>query len=187
MATQQELLEQLVQLTAAVKLVAQERGHDHRGPSEVSDADRVRQRVAFGYQALGALTGRVSSASGREFDVRVLSAERFSGVVVLDGLPQRADWVELRRGSKVELLPIYEDQGPEATPPSDVASPDGDGDGDAHGSPRRRRERGAVFPRIFADQEEIASVVALGRRRGPLLGFGPRLPALPSYSDRTTA
>jgi hypothetical protein len=44
-----------------------------------------------------------------------------------------------------------------------------------------------VYPRLFADGEEIGSVVALRTRRGPLLAFGPRLRALSSSSDRSTA
>jgi hypothetical protein len=184
MATQQEMLEQLVRLTSAVQSLAERHGHDHREPAEVSDADLVRQRVAFGYQALGALTGRVGSASGREFDVLVLQAERYPGVIHLDGLPGRANWVELRRGTKVELLRVHEDQRTGVTAdPAEASSPNGDGEG----SPRRHRDRGSVFPRLFVDEEEIGSVVALRTRRGPLVAFGPRLPALPSYSDRSTA
>jgi hypothetical protein len=183
MATQQEMLEQLVRLTSAVQSLAERQGDDHREPAEVTDADRVRQRVAFGYQALGALTGRVGSASGREFDVRVLRAQRAPGVIHLDGLPSRADWVELRRGTKVELLLVHEGQGPGGGPPVEASSPNGD----AEESLRRHRDRGSVYPRLFADGEEIGSVVALRTRRGPLLAFGPRLRALSSSSDRSTA
>ena len=85
---QQQLMQQLVELTEAVKELAAPTAGIRRSnspggrrssstsrsiePAPVTDADRVRQRVAFSYQALGTLTGRVSTATGREFDVPVV-------------------------------------------------------------------------------------------------------------------
>lgn len=182
MATQQEMLEQLVQLTQAVKELAERPdGHRHAQVPEPTDADRVRQRVAFGYAALGALTGRVSSASGREFDVRVFTAYRDAGVVYLDGLPRRARFVELRRGTKVELLRIFEGLDVDATTPEGRRVERTDEREGIAG------DRGAVFPEQFADDEAIGSLVALRSRRGPLLAFGPRLLPLCPHDSRTSA
>jgi hypothetical protein len=183
MATQQELLEQLVQLTQAVKDLA-ERPDGDRPPvispiAEITEADRVRQRVAFGYAALGALTGRVSSASGREFDIRVFTAARDYGVIFLDGLPRRARFIELRRGGKVELLRIFVGVDVDGHTPEDRrVELNDERDGVAS-------DRGAIFPEQFGNDEAIGSMLALRTRRGPLLAFGPRLSPLPA--DRRTS
>jgi hypothetical protein len=175
--TQQQLMEQLVQLTDAVKDLAH-RQVGHRPGfdgafTDVDEDDRVRQRVAFSYQALGALTGRVSSATGREFEVRVVEARREAGAILFLRLPAGADFVELRTGSKVETLRIHREH-------------DGDADVDAAGRSeaerrerRERRRRGRVQPEEFDDDEPIGSTVFLRGPRGPLVAFGPRLAARP--------
>lgn len=186
MPTQQEqLMQQLVQLTEAVKELAARPGHppsetperppvvidvdiDERVP--LTDADRVRQRVAFSYQALGTLTGRVSSATGREFDVPVVRAARGDNSIVFDDLPPGANWVELRTGGKVEVLRIRR-------------IPDRDDDGDEG---RRRSDAGEVVPKLFAASEPIGSTVFLRGARGPLIAFGPRLAASGSGSTSTS-
>ena len=177
---QQQLLQQLVELTEAVKELAARPGHppiedperspvvidvdiDERAP--VTDADRVRQRVAFGYQSLGTLTGRVSTATGREFDVPVVKATRGDNSIVFSDLPPGAHWVELRTGGKVELLRIRRTR-------DDDNDREGDRDGD-----RRRSDDGEVFPKLFAASEPIGSTVLLRTARGPLIAFGPRLAA----------
>jgi len=177
---QQQLLQQLVELTEAVKELAARPGHppiedperspvvidvdiDERAP--VTDADRVRQRVAFSYQALGTLTGRVSTATGREFDVPVVRATRGDNSIVFSDLPPGAHWVELRTGGKVEVLRIRRTR-------DDHNDRDSDRDGD-----RRRSDDGEVFPTLFAASEPIGSTVFLRRARGPLIAFGPRLAA----------
>jgi hypothetical protein len=177
---QQQLLQQLVELTEAVKELAARPGHppaedpqrppvvidvdiDERAP--VTDADRVRQRVAFSYQALGTLTGRVSTATGREFDVPVVRATRGDNSIVFSDLPPGAHWVELRTGGKVELLRIRRTR-------DDDNDREGDRDGD-----RRRSDDGEVFPKLFAASEPIGSTVFLRTARGPLIAFGPRLAA----------
>ena len=93
-------------------------------------------------------------------------------MIFLDGLPRRARFVELRRGTKVELLRIFEGAGVRLPLPSGERVPrtdDGEGVSD---------NRGAVCPKEFADDEAIGSTVALRTRRGPLVAFGPRLAPL---------
>lgn len=177
---QQQLLQQLVELTEAVKELATRPAHppieeperppvvidvdvDERAP--VTDADRVRQRVAFSYQALGTLIGRVSTATGREFDLPVVRATRGDNSIVFSDLPPGANWVELRTGGKVEVLRIRRTR-------DDDNDRDGDRDGD-----RRRSDDGEVLPKLFAASEPIGSTVFLRRARGPLIAFGPRLAA----------
>jgi hypothetical protein len=158
MATQQQLMQQLVELTEAVKDLAERSARPPAVDADVdaddtparTDAERVQQRVAFSYRALGALTGRVSTA-GREFDVRVVRARPVRDLIEFDRLPPGADWVELRSGARVESLRISRgDDGP---------------------------DRGVVQPRLFGPEDPIGSMVFLRSRRGPLIAFGPRLPA----------
>jgi hypothetical protein len=158
-----QLLAQLVALTEAVKDLAERDCEQPDAAESRSEADRVRQRVAFGYQVLGALTGRVSSGTGREFDVRAVSGTRFSKKILFEGLPPGADWAELRSGKKIELLRIKDpDDGG-----TDVE--------DAEKTPRRESEEGIVRPELFADADPIGSIVFLRSRRGPVIAFGPRL------------
>jgi hypothetical protein len=160
MTSQQQLIEQMVKLTEAVKDLAE---RPVRPPAVIVDADdtpaqtesdRVQQRVAFSYRALGTLTGRVSTASGREFDVRVVRARRprrAPDLIEFARLPPGADWVELRSGTKFESLRI--------------TRTDNDPD------------RGEVKPQLFRPDLPIGSMVFLRSSRGPLIAFGPRLPA----------
>ena len=184
MPTQQEqLMQQLVELTEAVKELAVRPGHppvelpgrppvvidvDIEQSDRFTEADRVRQRVAFSYQALGTLTGRVSTATGREFDVPVVRAARGDDAILFEDLPPNANWVELRTGGKVELLRIRR-----------IGEPDGDRPEDGPGD-CRRSEAGEVFPRLFTPSEPIGSTVFLRTARGPLVAFGPRLAAFGS-------
>ena len=162
-------MEQLVELTEAVKNLAE---RPARPPAVIVDvdvdaddtpaqteADRVQQRVAFSYRALGTLTGRVSTASGREFDVRVVRARPVRDLIEFDRLPPGADWVELRSGARVESLRI---------------SRTDDGRGP------RGRPAAAVRP-----DDPIGSMVFLRSRRGPLIAFGPRLPARSTVVHRS--
>ena len=55
-----QLLEQLVALTGAVKQLAERTDVPVRPFADTTEADRIRQRVAFGYQVLGTLSGRLS-------------------------------------------------------------------------------------------------------------------------------
>ncbi|NAZ87309.1 hypothetical protein [Kineococcus indalonis] len=167
--TQDKLLEQLVNLTAAVQRLAEASSVPAVAVRDVSHAEAVRQRVAFGYRVLGTLTGRVSSPSGGEFDVLVVRTFRWRSLVVFPDLPPGARWVELRRGGKVEVLRVEE-------PDGRSAADDGKG---ALADPWSARP-GWVRPRAFTDAEMIGSVVFLRTRRGPLIAFGPRLLPLPA-------
>ena len=160
---QQQLMKQLVELTGAVKELAERPEArppvvidvDIDDPAVTTDADRVQQRVAFSYRALGTLTGRVSTAGGRDFDVRIVRARRLRDLVQFDDLPPGADWVELRSGGTVETLRIRR---------TDEDRPD----------------QGAVQPRRFTAADPISSMVFLRTSLGPLIAFGPRLPAVES-------
>ena len=102
-------------------------------------------------------------------------------MIFLDGLPRRARFVELRRGTKVELLRIFEGADVDAKTPEGkrvARTDDGEGVSD---------DLGAVFPKEFGDDEAIGSTVALRTRRGPLIAFGPRLAPLPNSYHRTSA
>jgi len=172
-----QLLEQLVALTDAVKQLA-ERPAAQPAVLESSErsttSDRIRQRVAFGYQVLGTLTGRVSSASGDEFDVRAVRATRRPGFIAFHGLPGGADFAELRSGDKVEVLRIIDDD--ERGRSGEAADAGSDADAARRGG---QADRGLVRPRAFADGEPIGSIVFLRNRRGPLIAFGPRLGPVP--------
>jgi len=198
--TQQQLMEQLVRLTDAVKDLAYRQAgqpaqvdaaaQGDTGFVAVTDADEIRQRVAFSYQALGALTGRVSTSAGREFDVRIVEAKREPGVVRFRQLPAGADWVELRPGSKIESLRIHRDDFRNTA----AAAADAAAAAEAHAADanaaginsadaarhERHRHRGRVHPQLFSDADPIGSTVFLRTRRGPLVAFGPRLAALPT-------
>jgi hypothetical protein len=173
MATQQQLMEQLVQLTDAVRDLARHQVGTHPDGGAPSDAERIRQRVTFSYQALGALTGRTSTATGREFDIPVVAALRLPGRILFRHLPAGADWVELRAAGTVEILRI--ERRPEHDPDDDWAGCD---ERDGH------RHHGRVHPQRFRDADPIGSTVFLPGRHGPLLAFGPRLAALRSPTPR---
>ena len=183
------LLEQLVQLTEAVKQLAEQSAPQR--PGQVSDDDRIRQRVVFGYQALGTLTGRVSTASGDEFDIRVVGAHRDGDLIRFRELPPGADWAELRSGTKVELQRIEPDRAGDDVP-KDADSVDDSHDsrpGDGHAERRGRRRRGLVRPEKFESTDPIGSIVFLRSPHGPLVAFGPRLDPVPTRrhrSDRVT-
>lgn len=168
-SSQDKLLQQLIDLTAAVRNLAEAATTPAPAGPAPSHAESVRQRVAFSYRALGALTGRVSSSSGREFDVPVVIAVRRSRLIGFLDLPAGAHWAELRRGTKVEVLPI-DDLDPR-TDPADLLAEDRQGAREQH----RPLRSGVVRPRAFTDAEAVGSVVLLRTRRGPLLAFGPRL------------
>jgi hypothetical protein len=195
-----QLLDQLVQLTEAVKRLA-ERPEPRPEADRLTEADRVRQRVAFGYQALATLTGRVSRTGAAEFDVPVVAAGRVQGLVGIVGLPPAAEWVELRSGDRSEVLRIrrYERRDREGAPRPDRTADTAEDAVEAieealeeavddaldeavaarFGRPWYDRDDfGVVRPERFRDTEPIGSLLVLRHRRGPLLAFGPRLPAV---------
>jgi hypothetical protein len=86
----------------------------------------------------------------------VVRARPVRDLIEFDRLPPGADWVELRSGARVESLRISRtDDGP---------------------------DRGVVQPRLFGPDDPIGSMVFLRSRRGPLIAFGPRLPARSTVS-----
>lgn len=169
-----QLLQQLVQLTDAVKQLAERPTPQPPAFEPSTAADRIRQRVAFGYRVLGTLTGRVSSSSGNEFDVRVVGATRRPGVITFEGLPPGADWVELRTGTKVEVLRIEGD--------GDDSQVDRSATSKESARYERPAARGLVRPRDFKDADPVGSIVFLRTSRGPLIAFGSRLAPVRSYS-----
>ncbi|MGQ0718388.1 MAG: hypothetical protein ACT4NP_13975 [Pseudonocardiales bacterium] len=170
MDTPKELLEELVK---AVKQLAERPAPQPSSFDSSTAADRIRQRVAFSYQVLGTLTGRVSSSSGNEFDVRVVEACREPDVIKFKGLPPGADWAELRAGNKVEVLRIEDE------PRDDQYSTSNDA------TRNEQSGKGRVCPRDFKNADPIGSVVFLRTRLGPLIAFGPRLePVPPRRTDR---
>lgn len=221
--TQAQLHELLAGLTNAVNRLA-----EHTAPEPtttgVTEADRIRERVAFSYRALGTLTGRVST-TGTAFDVPVVGAFRFRGrrCVLLTRLAAGANFAELRTGTRTEVLKIHhvdrrrdrdddidslealvdvdavcaDQDGPDAdsdtsavTPAAgdtsggsgDADVPDGDratGAVDPGGLRSRFGRLGVIRPEVFADSDPIGSIVVMRSRLGPLVAFGPRLPALP--------
>ncbi len=174
-AANQRLMEQLVQLTEAVKHLAESPAGRSTPVDTSTEADRARQRVTFGYRALGALTGRVSSRSGSEFDVHVVAATRRKDLILFEALPPAADWVELRTGTKVEVLRIHRDDDRDDDKPG--------------GAGHERRRTGVAKPRHFDADDPIGSMVFLRSRQGPVLAFGPRLDpgrsGRPSTTDDT--
>lgn len=189
-SSERPLLEQLVQLTEAVKQLAEQTTSDR--PGRPSDDEQVRQRVAFSYQALGTLTGRVSTGSGGEFDVRVVGARRDGDLIRFRELPPGADWAELRSGTKVELLRIEPDRTGDDVPKdadSEDDKDDKDDKDDSHAERRGRRRRGLVRPEKFDGTDPIGSIVFLRSPHGPLVAFGPRLDPVSTRhhrSDRVT-
>lgn len=160
MDTPNQLLEKLVE---AIKQLAERPAPQPSSFDSSTAADRIRQRVAFSYQVLGTLTGRVSSPSGNEFDVRVVEARREPNVIKFRGLPPGADWAELRAGNKVEVLRIEDEPGDDQYPTSNDATRN------------EQSDKGRVCPRDFKDTDPVGSIVFLRTTRGPLIAFGPRL------------
>jgi hypothetical protein len=80
----------------------------HRPERLVIDEDpeqrRLIQRVDFGYRALGTLMGR----AGRGFEVPVFGASwhRRNRVIILPGLPDEVEFVQLQNGAKDETLKV---------------------------------------------------------------------------------
>jgi hypothetical protein len=219
--TQAQLGELLVGLTDAVNRLA-----EHTAPEPittgVTEADRIRERVAFSYRALGTLTGRVST-TGTAFDVPVVGAFRGRRCVLLTRLVAGANFAELRTGTRTEVLKIHTvnrrtdrdddiealevpvdvdalcadqdwadaDSETSAVTPAagdtsggsgDADVPDGDraaGPVDPDGLRRRFGRVGVIRPEVFVESDPIGSIVVMRSRLGPLVAFGPRLPACP--------
>ncbi|HSK91336.1 MAG TPA: hypothetical protein VK875_08485 [Euzebyales bacterium] len=163
-------LDQMVtKLTEAIRQLASSPRPDPRDGTDDSER-RLHERVGFGYRALGTLMGRVSRTAEAEFDVAVFGArwQARRPVIRLRGLPDGANWIELRSGRRVEVLEVRRRDDPD---------PDIDRDADDEERPLPR-----IAPQIFTPDTPIGSMVALRRRRGSPVAFGPRLAPRPSAS-----
>ena len=225
--TQAQLHTLLEGLTKAVNRLA-----EHTAPepisTDVTEAERIRERVDFSYRALGTLTGRVST-TGTAFDVPVVGAFRGRRCILLTRLAAGANFAELRTGTRTEVLRIRpvirrrngdddidalealvdvdafcaDQDGPDpasetsAVTPAAGDSSDGSGDADVPDGDRatsavdpdglrgRFGRVGVIRPEVFAESDSIGSIVIMRSRRGPLVAFGPRLPAFSPRPIRT--
>ena len=193
--TQAERMEQWVNLTKAIQALADREPAARppgSGPTSVpaagaatsfaTDVELTRQRIDFGYRALGALTGRVGEQAS-DFVVPLVEARRFAELLLFRGLPHGADWVEVRRDRKVELRRIRRfrleaittaAERREATDGYDTFEA-GDAGAEADSEAHRGRGLGVVRLRDFTPAESIGSLLFLDTRRGPVLALGPRL------------
>jgi hypothetical protein len=171
MATDTKFAQEIARLAEAIRELA------HRPETPDSDEDREQrrliQRVDFGYQALGTLMGRVSRGFAAQFDVPVFTASWHprSPVILLSGLPDDADWIELRNGKRAETLRVR--RGRDDHDDSD----EGDAD-DRHGE----EQPPWIRPTRFTPRESIDSVLGLRHPRGPVVALGPRIAPVPSYA-----
>ena len=154
------------QFTEAIRELAYGR---RPGPTADDEEARARrQRVDFGYRALGTLMGRVSRTD-HEFDVATFTAcwDEERPVIHLYGLPDAVTHVELRAPATAEYpVPVEETvkviRGGRAEP-------------DAAGyRPRAAR----LEPKRTAHGSAVDSMIGLGGPTGPLLALGPRLEAI---------
>jgi hypothetical protein len=198
--SQAEIMQQWVKLTEAIAALA-DREPAARPPGSgptpvptpgggrvsVTDAELTRQRIDFGYRALGALTGRVGDREG-DFVVPLVEARRLGELLLFRGLPPEADWVEVRRDRKVELRRIHRFRRWEIDSEAEYVDArdrydrfdDGDLEQETDSATHRGRGLGAVRLRDFAPEESIGALLFLDTRFGPVVALGPRLgPATP--------
>jgi hypothetical protein len=174
-----EFAQEIARLAEAIRELA------HRPETPDSDEDREQrrliQRVDFGYQALGTLMGRVSRGFAAQFDVPVFAASWHprSPVILLSGLPDDADWIELRNGKRAETLRVRrgrdEHDGPDEADADDRHGADAD---DRHGD----EQPPWIRPTRFTPRESIDSVLGLRHPRGPVVALGPRIAPVPRYA-----
>jgi hypothetical protein len=145
----------------------------HRPERPDSDEDREQrrliQRVDFGYRALGTLMGR----AGRGFDVPVFGASwhRQHRVIVLPGLPDEVEFVQLQNGAKDETLKVRRVRDDHDSPYEQDAT-------DSHGGGFPPW----ISPETFTPRDAISSVLGLGHRQGPVIALGPRIAPIASYA-----
>jgi hypothetical protein len=164
--------EEIARLAEAIRDLAHRPGRSDS--DEDSEQRRRIQRVDFGYRALGALMGR----AGRGFDVPVFGASWYPRyrVIVLPGLPDEVEFVQLQNGAKDETLKVRRGR-------------------DDHDSPFKQdatkqdatESRGGelppwISPDKFTPDDAISSVLGLRHRRGPVIALGPRIAPVPSYA-----
>jgi hypothetical protein len=162
--TDAQLVTQLLQqFTEAIRDLADGR---QPSPSPDDEARRARlQRIDFGYRALGALMGRVSRTTDKEFDVPTFAAswDDDRPVIHLVGLLEAVTWVELRAPATPDCPAVEE---------TVKVIRYGRGEPDAAG---RKSRSARLEPREIGPDRTIESMVGLGGLTGPLLAFGPRL------------
>jgi hypothetical protein len=165
------IAQQIAKLAEAIQALAE---RPHR-PDDDRDRTPRRdlQRVDFGYQALGTLMGRVSRGSGAKFDVPVFAARwnPRKREILLTGLPEKADWIELRGGKKEEVLRVHYDRDDHHRSTEAQAE---------HGHDPERQAR--ISPKTFAPTDAIDSVLGLRNEHGPVIALGPRIAPVPRYT-----
>jgi hypothetical protein len=142
---------------------------DRPDSDETPEQRRRIQRVDFGYRALGALMGR----AGRSFDVPVFGASwhRRGRVIILPGLPDEVEFIQLQNGVKDETLKVRRGR-------DDHDSPYGKDATDSRGGELPPW----ISPEKFTPDDAISSVLGLRHRRGPVIALGPRIAPVPSYA-----
>jgi hypothetical protein len=161
--------QEITKLAEAIRDLAE---RPRRPDDDDGERRRLIQRVDFGYQALGTLMGRVSRGFAAQFDVPVFAARWDSRepVILLDGLPDQVNWIELRNGNQAEILTVQRGRDGHDSP------------ADAGPETGRGSERAArVYPREFTPRDAIASTLGLRRPRGRVVALGPRIAAVPQY------
>ncbi|MGY1639398.1 hypothetical protein ACI78V_22355 [Geodermatophilus sp. SYSU D00742] len=153
-----QLVEQLVrQFTEAIRDLVDEGRRPPPAPTGGDAGQALRQRVDFGYRALGALMGRVSRTPAAEFDVQTFAAcwDDEGSVIHLIGPLDGVKFVELRAPRTPHCAAVTE-----------TVKVVGYGRGGAR-----------LEPKQIGPDRAIESMTGLGGRTGPLVAFGPRLAA----------
>jgi hypothetical protein len=165
-ADPQQLTFLVQQLTEAIRDLAD--GRQPPPSTEDEEARARRQRIDFGYRALGTLMGRVSRTNDEEFDVPTFTArwDADRPVIHLYGLSDTVTWVELRAPATGGYPRVEETV-------KVVRGGRGEPDAAERGHRRPRLE-----PKRIAHGSAIESMIGLGGPTGPLLALGPRLETL---------
>jgi hypothetical protein len=168
-ADEARFAQEIAKLAEAIRDLAR----DSRKPDGGKDVEERRrlQRVDFGYSALGTLMGRVSRGFGGQFDVPVFDAgwHLREPVILLPGLPENVEWIELRNGKRTETVRVRRGRDEQDSP----------ADADAEDS--RGGERPPwIHPTTFTPRDAIDSALGLRHQRGPVVALGPRIAPVPS-------
>lgn len=180
-----ELAQLVTELTEAIGRLADRSHRPRLDPDDAAAAEqrRRRERVDFGYRALGTLIGRVSRTDD-EFDVDVFAArwQKKYEAIRLIGLPDDAQSIELRRGRKVERVLVrrhdardgWSSDEKAANRPSNLDTVDREPDPSETDSDKWH-PRPFIVPKRFGPDEEIGSMLAIRGRHDRPVAIGPRL------------
>jgi hypothetical protein len=179
--------QEIARLAEAIRDLAHRPGRPDS--DEESEQRRRIQRVDFGYRALGALMGR----AGRGFDVPVFDASWYPRyrVIVLSGLPDEVEFVQLQNGVKDETLKVRRGRDDHDSPYKQDATKQDATEQDATEQDATEQDatesRGGelppwISPEKFTPDDAISSVLGLRHRRGPVIALGPRIAPVPSYA-----